>query len=80
MITLAADLFSFAYIPNWYGQLDELAEIALPEPWRFRNPMYLVKNPYTPILERYIHTAFRKQAINFNTENDPVKAAQFFYV
>lgn len=41
MITLAPDLFTHAYIPNWYGQLDELAEIALPEPWCFRNPIYL---------------------------------------
>lgn len=80
MITLAPDLFTLAYIPNWYGQLDELAEIALPEPWCFRNPIYLAKNPYTPILERYIHTVFRKQAIDFNTENDPAKKERFFYV
>lgn len=80
MITLAPDLFTHAYIPNWYGQLDELAEIALPEPWCFQNPIYLAKNSYTPILERYIHTVFRKQAIDFNTENDPGKKERFFYV
>ena len=33
------DLFSFAYVPNWYSQLDMLAEMALPEPWRFKNPI-----------------------------------------
>lgn len=57
---LLSDLFSFAYVPGWYSQLDELAKLALPEPWCFRNPMYLTKNPDTPILERYIHTVFRK--------------------
>ena len=33
---LMPDLFSFAYVPNWYSQLDMLAEMALPEPWRFK--------------------------------------------
>ena len=42
---LMPDLFSFAYVPNWYSQLDMLAEMALPEPWRFKNPIYLTKNP-----------------------------------
>ena len=49
---LLPDLFSFAYVPNWYAQLDELAELALPEPWRFKNPMYLTKNPYTGLTAR----------------------------
>ena len=44
---LMPDLFSFAYVPNWYSQLDMLAEMALPEPWRFKNPIYLTKNPDT---------------------------------
>lgn len=46
---LLTDLFSFAYVPGWYNQLDELAKLALPEPWCFRNPMYSIKNPDTPI-------------------------------
>ena len=40
---LMPDLFSFAYVPNWYSQLDMLAEMALPELWRFKNPIYLTK-------------------------------------
>ena len=28
---LLPDLFSFAYVPNWYIQLDTLADMALPE-------------------------------------------------
>ena len=35
-MNLLPDLFSFAYVPGWYRQLDELAELARPEPWRFR--------------------------------------------
>ena len=65
---LMPDLFSFAYVPNWYSQLDMLAEMALPEPWRFKNPIYLTKNPDTPILERYIHAIFKKQLIDYTSE------------
>ena len=35
-MNLMPDLFSFAYVPSWYTQLEELAELAIPEPWRFR--------------------------------------------
>lgn len=79
-MTLLPDLFSFAYVPGWYCQLDELAELALPEPWRFREPMYSTKNRDTPILERYIHAIFRKQAIDYNEEHDSARAAAFFHV
>ena len=66
-MTMLPDLFSFAYVPNWYIQLDELAALALPEPWRFRDPAYSTKNPDNPILERYIHAIFKKQVIDYNT-------------
>lgn len=33
---IPTDLFEFAYVPDWYGQLDELAAMALPESWRFK--------------------------------------------
>ena len=68
---LMPDLFSFAYVPNWYSQLAMLAEMALPEPWRFKNPIYLTKNPDTPILERYIHAIFKKQLIDYKDEKNP---------
>ena len=35
---IAVDLFEFAYVPSWFNYLDSLAEIALPEPWRFLCP------------------------------------------
>ena len=36
---IETDLFDFAYVPDWYGQLDELSKLALPEPWRFKKPI-----------------------------------------
>lgn len=60
---METDLFDFAYVPDWYGQLDELSKLALPEPWRFKKPIYKTKNEDTPILERYIHIVFRKQSM-----------------
>ena len=73
---IETDLFDFAYVPDWYGQLDELSKMALPEPWRFKKPIYKTKNEDTPILERYIH----KQSIDFNSERDARKAAGYFHV
>ena len=75
---IETDLFDFAYVPDWYGQLDELSKLALPEPWRFKKPIYKTKNEDTPILERYIHIVFRKQSIDFNSERDARKAAGYF--
>ena len=77
---IETDLFDFAYVPDWYGQLDELSKLALPEPWRFKKPIYKTKNEDTPILERYIHIVFRKQSIDFNSERDARKAASYFHV
>ena len=77
---LMPDLFSFAYVPNWYSQLDMLAEMALPEPWRFKNPIYLTKNSDTPILERYIHAIFKKQLIDYKDERNPSSAADYFHI
>mgnify|MGYP000965958064 FL=1 len=73
---IAPDLFEFAYVPDWYGHLAELEKLALPESWKFRKPSRETKNTDTPILERYIHTIFRKQVIDFNSESDPKKIMQ----
>lgn len=77
---IETDLFEFAYVPDWYGQLYELKNMALPEGWRFKKPIVETKNPDTPILERYIHTIFRKQAIDYNNEQDFEKADKFFHI
>ena len=62
MMTLQTDLFDFAYVPEWYRHLYDLKCMALPEAWQFKKPAVETKNFETPILERYIHTIFRKQA------------------
>ena len=77
---IPTDLFEFAYVPDWYGQLDELAEMILPESWRFKKPTSETKNSDTPILERYINLIFRKQSIDHNTESDLDKATRFFHI
>ena len=28
---IETDLFEFAYVPDWYGQLEQLAEMAIPK-------------------------------------------------
>ena len=77
---METDLFEFAYIPDWYEQLEKLQKMALPEPWRFKKPVNETKNRETPILERYLHIIFHKQSIEFNSEKDAGKAGQFFHV
>lgn len=77
---LITDLFNFAYVPDWYGQLEELKDMALPESWQFKKTVYEGKNTDTPILERYIHIIFRKQSIDFNTAEDTAKASTCFHV
>lgn len=77
---LIPDLFDFAYVPDWYWHLEQLEEMALPEPWQFKRPATETKNQDTPILERYIHIIFRKQSIDYNSEKDAAKAAKIFHV
>lgn len=79
-VILIPDLFDFAYVPDWYRHLEELSEMALPEPWQFKKPAVETKNQDTPILERYIHIIFRKQSIDFNSERDRNKAEKIFHV
>ena len=77
------DLFEFAYVPNWYDQLIALADLALPESWRFKEPSSSPKNMDTPILEKYVNYVFKKQVIDFNNfqyESDPEYADKIFYL
>lgn len=47
---IETDLFEFAYVPDWYRQLDELSNLALPEQWKFKRPIYKTKNVETVVL------------------------------
>lgn len=77
---METDLFDFAYIPDWYGQLEELEGMVLPEPWQFKRPSIETKNQDTPILERYIHIIFRKQSIDYNSAEKKAEAARYFHI
>lgn len=74
------DLFEFAYVPDWYGHLNELKQMALPESWQFKKPVVETKNQDTPILERYIHVIFRKQAIEYNSAINNNRPTQCFHI
>ena len=54
-------LKDFAYLPDLYGQLDRLAAMILPEPWRFAAPEKERFNQSTHILERYLYLTFEEQ-------------------
>ena len=77
-MTMQTDLFSFAYIPAWFEQLYTLAQLATPEPWRYKNPEYETQNTETPILERYINQIFRKQAVEYNCASESQADAAFY--
>lgn len=62
-MNLMPDLFSFAYVPGWYEQLDELAELAIPEPWCFRNPNYYTKNQDSPHIGAVYPQHFQKASL-----------------
>ena len=80
---LLPDLFEFAYVPNWFDHLITLAEMAVPESWRFTNPILPPRNTATPILEKYINYVFKKQVIDFNNFNyvsNPEYGDRIFYI
>lgn len=77
---ITEDLFEFAYIPDWYEQLETLKKTALPETWSFKKPQYEYKNQTTPILERYIQQVFRRQAFEFNLANKKEQAGKYLFI
>lgn len=66
MMTIPEELYDFAYCFDFPNELKNLAQMAIPEPWRFLKPQIEGNNTETPILERYIRNIFRHQAIMFN--------------
>lgn len=61
---IPTELIRFAYFPGWYEQLDALAQMALPEPWRYRSCSAERRNMRTPVLERYLCTVCCALAID----------------
>lgn len=77
---ITEDLFDFAYIPDWYEQLEMLKNMALPEAWSFKKPQYTYKNQATPILERYIQHVFRRQAFDYNSAKETRQAGKYLFI
>lgn len=80
LMNIQANLFDFAYVPVWFDQLRELAEIALPESWSFIVPAKFSTNTTTPILERYIKTVFHKQALAYILADNTEMEDRVFYI
>ncbi len=66
--TIETELLDFAYVPAIYEQLYKLSLLAVPEPWRFKNPKANpAANLETPILESYIRETFKRRAMEYNS-------------
>lgn len=74
------DLFQFAYVPGWFEHLDMLADMALSEPWRYRNDFPGRKNTRTPILDKYINYVFKNQAYEHRNATSPTEADALFLI
>ena len=74
------DLFRFAYVPNWFEHLDHLAQLALPEHWRFKKADEMRKNTRTPILEKYIHAIYRSQVIEYGSNPNQDQKDEIFLI
>lgn len=77
---METDLFLAAYAPRWSEQLEYLASIAMPEPWKFKNPSYERKNAEYAVLERYLFSVFRHQVISAENAFSPMEADQIFFL
>ena len=67
---IETSLFDFAFVPYWGEQLRKLANLAAPEPWRFKSPTVEYKYPETAILESYILQSFKRRAVEYNETQD----------
>lgn len=79
MQTIPIDLFDFAYIPDWHDQIRFLSRMALGEPWTFRFPPQENLRRENFILEKYISSVFRNQAMQAQSPNIE-NADKYFYV
>ncbi len=69
-MNLTDELYDFAFFFDFQSDLRELAKMAMPESWTFLHPQYPTFNTETPILEKYIRSIYRYQAISYNQARD----------
>lgn len=75
---LPDDVFDFSYFFDLYQSLRELAQMAIPEAWKFHSPQTPTYNEETPILEKYIRSLYRYLAISYNTSNSQAEKNRYF--
>ena len=74
------DLFTAAYVPKWGEQLESLADLAMKEPWRFRNPAFPRKHADYIILEKYINGIFTAQVMAYQRAISQQEADARFFI
>ena len=74
------DLFTAAYVPKWGEQLESLADLAMKEPWRFRNPAFPRKHADYVILEKYINGIFTAQVMAYQRAISQQEADARFFI
>lgn len=68
---LPFNLFDFGYFPRWLDSLDDLEQMAQPEPWAFPGEIYDDRyNNVNPILERYVNNVYSRAAVLYNDASD----------
>lgn len=72
-------LTDFSYFADFYKSLRELAQLALPESWRFAEPKYPTNNKETPILERYLRSVYRHHAQRCNSTLDMSEKQHYIF-
>jgi len=63
---IPSSIFEFAFFADWFGMLNYLEEMAMPENWNFRTPSPERKNQRNPILENYVLHTFGRLAKEYN--------------
>ena len=77
-MVLPDDLFDFSYFFDLYQSMRELAQMAIPETWKFHSPQTPTYNDETPILEKYIRSLYRYLAISYNTASSQSEKNRYF--
>lgn len=67
---IPSSIFEFAFFADWFGMLNYLEEMAMPENWNFRTPSPERKNQRNPILENYVLHTFGRLAKEYNEAPD----------
>lgn len=68
--TLPLELQRLAYFPGLRDHLFDLADMAYPEGWQYKNPRFDSAYPEMEILLKYLRAVYRKHALDYNEASD----------